>query len=409
MDIHSLFELEDATKSPVVTTESNPDNRRSGETYQQWGTRICGVVSGSMTALPPCLQKVRLDIYAEHAHNKEMLAQAKENIKTKIELCNGEIKAVNDKIDESNDKIKNYQNKIDSLKEERRQIEAGKEIVNKEQRMRMVIGLVILIPLTIYLFMFYSSTFYSAFFRDASTLTNVMNTMFDSQALTHAYNDGLFELMFVLSAPIIFLGLGYVLHIFSMSEEKSKYLKMGAILIVTLMFDCILAYKIGEQMHTLGIIIGQYPVDLDYTVSMAIKDINTWAVIFCGFIVYVIWGFVFDMIMSAYSKMDVKKARLSAIDADLKNYDEKEEAEKQVVSGLKMQIKALEAKIQTLTGKLGSDVFVSVAQIKTEMTNFFLGWIKMMTVLSMSKNSQEEAKRIFENELEGLLKDNDED
>ena len=107
--------------------------------------------------------------------------------------------------------------------------------------MRMVIGLVILIPLTIYLFMFYSSTFYSAFFRQASTLTNVMNTMFDSQALIHAYNEGLFELMFVLSAPIIFLGLGYVLHIFSMLEEKSKYLKMGAILIVTLMFDCILA------------------------------------------------------------------------------------------------------------------------------------------------------------------------
>ena len=162
-------------------------------------------------------------------------------------------------------------------------------------------------------------------------------------------------------------------------------------------------------MHTLGIIIGQFPVGEVYTVSMALQDINTWAVIFCGFIVYVIWGFVFDMIMSAYSKMDVRKARLTAIDADLKNYEEKVEAEKNVVSDLKTQIKALEAKIQTLTSKLGSDVFVSVAQIKTEMNNFFLGWIKMMTVLSMSKSSQEEADRIFKSELEGLLKENDED
>lgn len=410
MDVHSLFELEDTTKTTVPPIETNPDNRHKGETYQQWGTRICGVVSGSLMALPPCLQKVRNEIYAENAHNQEMLDQAKENIKTKIALLNDEIKTINEKIEESNDKIKEVQQKNDSLKEERRQIEAGKEIVNKEQRVRMVIGLVILIPLTVYLFMFYSSTFYSAFFREAETLTNVMNTMFDAQTFAHAYSQGgLYQLMFVLSAPVIFLGLGYVLHIFSMAQERIKYLKMAAILSVTLLFDSILAYKIGDQMHSLGIIVGTYPVGEEYTVAMAFKDVNTWAVIFCGFIVYVIWGFVFDMIMSAYSKMDIKKARMTAIDADLQNNEEKIANEKKEVSAMKTQIKSLEAKIHAMTGKLGSDVIVNVVRIKNEMNNFFLGWIKMMTVLSIEQKEQEEAKRIFESELNGLLNDNTEE
>lgn len=403
MDVHELFELATTSSNTVVSSTDNPDNRNEGETYEHWGKRICGRVEGSLNALPPCLQKVRTGIVSEQARDKDRLAQAKENIKAEINRKKGEINEINEKIADKNSKIADTQQKIDSLKEERRQIEAGKEIVNKEQRMRMIIGLVILIPLTIYLFMFYSSTFYSAFFRNPQTIVNIMNTMFDPQALTNAYNSGLFELMFVLSAPIIFLGLGYVLHIFSIAEEKSKYFKMAAILLVTLMFDCILAYKIGEQMHTLGIIIGQFPVGEVYTISMALHDINTWAVIFCGFIVYVIWGFVFDMIMSAYSKMDVKKARLTAIDADLKNYEGKIESEKNEISGMKAQIKGLETNIQTLTDKLGSHVIISVGEIEKEMNNFFLGWIQMMSMLQISQTEQDKAKKIFDSELQGLL------
>ncbi|MBR4325036.1 MAG: hypothetical protein IKP73_05880 [Bacteroidales bacterium] len=405
-EIHSMFALAD-TSVPTSVSQSvdNPDNRRQGETYEQWGTRICGVVTGSLTALPPCLQKVRNAIYNEQVHDKERIAQAKDNIKSSIERCRGEIDAVNQKILENEHRQEETVKKIDDLKQERRQIESGKEEVNKEQRLRLIIGLVIIVPLTIYLFMFYSSTFYSAFFRDPATLTNVMNTMFDAKALNHAYAEGLFELMFVLSAPIIFLGLGYVLHIFSMEKDKTKYFKMAAILLVTLMFDCILAYKIGEQMHSLGVIIGTYPIGEPYTISMAIHDINTWAVIFCGFIVYVIWGFVFDMIMEAYNKMDMRKARLAAIDADVKGFEDNLDVQKSKISELKTNVKALETKINALTQRLGTDIFISIDQIKTEMTNFFLGWIKMMTVLSISVEIQNEAKRVFENELATLTKD----
>ena len=289
--LHDLFSTSKKPKENVVPetqVQNNPESRRQGETYEQWGTRICGIVTGRLTALPPYLQKVYNSIYNEQADNIELQKAARANTQAEIERKNEEIRVVNEKIEGVNSEIDETTKKIEELKAERQEIKSGKEKVNKEQRLKLIIGLIIIIPLTFYLFLFYSSTFYSAFFRDPSSMTTVMNSMFDSNALVNAYADGIAELGFVLSAPIIFLGLGFALHFFSVQEGKMKYLKMAAILLVTVMFDCILAYKIGEQMHTFGIIIGQYPIGEEYTVNMALHDINTWAVIFCGFIVYVI-------------------------------------------------------------------------------------------------------------------------
>ena len=42
----------------------------------------------------------------------------------------------------------------------------------------------------------------------------------------------------------------------------------------------------------------------EYTISMAFQSVNFWMIIFAGFIVYLIWGFVFDFIMESHSKMD---------------------------------------------------------------------------------------------------------
>ena len=109
--------------------------------------------------------------------------------------------------------------------------------------------------------------------------------------------------------------------------------------------------------------------------------------------------------MEAYNKMDMRKARLAAIDADVKGFEDNLDVQKSKISELKTNVKALETKINALTQRLGTDIFISIDQIKTEMTNFFLGWIKMMTVLSISVEIQNEAKRVFENELATLTKD----
>lgn len=407
--IHTLFSTTKKTDGQIMSDiqkQSNSENRRQGETYEQWGTRICGIVTGRLTALPPYLHKVFNSIYNEQANNIELQKAGRANTQAAIERKNDEIRNINEKVKGFNQDIDEAKLRIDELKKEREEVLASKEKVNKEQRMKLIIGLFIIVPLTFYLFLFYSSTFYSAFFRDASSMTTVMNSMFDSNALVNAYSDGLAELGFVLSAPIIFLGLGFSLHFFSVQEGKMKYLKMAAILSVTVMFDCILAYKIGEQMHVVGIMIGQYPIGEEYTISMAFHDINTWAVIFCGFIVYVIWGIVFDMCMSAYDKMDLNKTRLDGIKKEIDICNQKVKDAKEKIQDLRQQETEAKTDVKNLMAKLGNKVYIDYASIKTEMNNFFAGWIKMMSVLSIRQDLQNEASAIYEREMNMLIPNN---
>ena len=61
--IKGLFTTKPAAVVPQTPSQVNPENLRVGETYQQWGTRICAIVNGSHGALSPYLQKVFNYIY----------------------------------------------------------------------------------------------------------------------------------------------------------------------------------------------------------------------------------------------------------------------------------------------------------------------------------------------------------
>ena len=403
--LRELFSTEKSNEVSITLQQAqiNSDTRRIGETYEQWGKRICGVVTGSLTALPPYLQKVYNYNYREQADNVQLQQAARINTQAEIDRKNDEIKVIQSKIEDAQSQIDTIHKKIEDLKVEKEEIKRGKERINTEQRLKLVIGLIILFPLTVYLFLFYSSTFYSAFFRDPSSMTTVMNSMFDSNAIYKAYQDGVSEMGFVLSAPIIFLGLGFALHFFSKQKGKVKYLKMAAILLVTFTFDCILAYKIGEQLHTFGIIIGQYPIGEVYTLTMATHDINTWAVIFCGFIVYIIWGIVFDMCMDAFSNMDLNKTRLDNIKTEIENFEQSIQSIKNDINTLRQQDNEERKEITSLMGKLGHEVYIDYAAIRTEMNNFFAGWITMMQVLSFSKIEQNKASDICKQQIATLI------
>ena len=156
-------------------------------------------------------------------------------------------------------------------------------------------------------------------------------------------------------------------------------------------------------MHTFGIIIGQYPIGEEYTVNMACHDINTWAVIFCGFIVYVIWGIVFDMCMSAYDKMDLNKTRLENIKKEIEDFEQKIKAEKDNISNLRQQETDAKNHVKDLMAKLGHEVYIDYSAIRTEMNNFFAGWIKMMQVLSIEQAKQDEASSICKREMVMLI------
>lgn len=226
--------------------------------------------------------------------------------------------------------------------------------------------------------------------------------MFDAHALENALETSFVELCFVLSAPVIFMALGFALHFFNEQKGKIKYLKIVAILCVTFTFDAILAYLIGKNLHTMEVTIGTASLDSTYGLSDALSDINTWAVIFCGFIVYIIWGIVFDMSMSAYKQLDLNRIETKRIERTISELKLQIEELKTEANKLKNNIRKLKGEIQQLELKKEREFLISYAIIREAMMDFFTGWMEQMNVLGCDLSKQVKAREEFNNILSTL-------
>ncbi|WP_019968441.1 hypothetical protein [Segatella maculosa] len=404
MKISELFNQTTATpaKPDENLNTQNPNNKQEGETYHHWGLRVCAIANGSNYTLVPYLHNVYNYIHHEQVQNEYLQEQQHKNLECQIEQKRNDIECLNQKLNVCKQAQTDYKENIDELKNEKNSLRNKAYEVNKGAKIKLLLGLVILIPLTIYLFLFYSSTFYSAFFKDFGEGANLMNSMFDANALSKALETSITELCFVLSAPVIFMGLGFSLHFFTIQKTWTKYIKMGAILGITFLFDAILAYMIGKHLHDMEVIIGTAGLDSTYGIGDAIGDINTWAVIFCGFIVYIIWGIVFDMSMSAYDQLDLNKINIKAIDKRIEEIEQQVREEKTKEQSINKEINELNNNISDLTSQISSNVIIDKAVIRTEMTNFFAGWIAQMNVLGQANIDQLSANETFKETLNSL-------
>lgn len=379
----------------------NPDARKDKETYSQWGARMCGKVGASVVALPAYLHAVYFDIKKFQAQNDALQDQLKQKIQIDLESNRNSQKLINSQIQNADAKINQIQNDINTLRSERQQILSEKERVNKEAKLKMVVGLVILIPLTIYLFVFYSSAFYSAFFKTFESVTGLSNAMFDANAVPSAFQEGFMEAIFILFAPIIFMGLGFILHFFGKGTGWSKYLKMTAIIATTLTFDIIIAYQIGKHIYD-NWVLSQLQEFPPFDVHMAITDPNFWAVIFCGFIAYIIWGLVFNLVMDAYNNLDLTKSRNKHIDDEIKACESKIAKVELTKTDLQTKLTEKQDEEKRLQNELSVTIRYNINGIQQEMNNFFTGWLNSMSALGCSQSDQAKANNTYQETLKIL-------
>lgn len=406
-NIQNLFKREKTIEvnSPTIGQQTiSPNDRRQGETYYNWGLRMCATTIGNHYALSPYLQRVYMDIYNEQAQNVELQEQFRKNTQAQIDEHNNNIESLKTQIINAENKQNENKASIEEMERQKAELRSRGKTINKDAKIKMLLGFLILIPMTFYLFLFYSSTFYTGFIMDTEDVTNtagVAMAMFNPQAFSGAFSKGLTSLFLILSFPVVFLGLGFGLHFFSVQQSRTKYVKMGAILMITFLFDCIIAYKIGKFLYDIQ---GMWQIQTEhYSFSMAIGDINTWAVIFCGFIAYIIWGIVFDMAMTAYSKLDLNREEIRTLDTKIANIKEENKKVSEQVANWNSQITDLKNSISKLMAKLGNHVNIQVSAIKQEMTNFFNGWITQMGVLGCSEQDCSIANATFQNTLKTLL------
>lgn len=305
-----LFAVKDTPPEPPAPPVKEEEKKI---TPQDHGHHQAYLLGGSVPGLKVCLQKVYFDFKEKIKHDKDKQEELKRPARISLEEYKGNIEGWDNKIKKlTEETIPGLHKKIENLKEEKAHIRKNpQEIVGDQAgRPSFYIGLTILLFLTVYLFAFYSSASYSAFFKEFSlNEIGVANSIFDAQALSKAMKDGVMELVLILTIPFVFLGLGYLIH--KLQEEKgiAKFAKIATLVLVTFIFDAILAYEITEKIYNIKKD-NNYNDVPDYNISMALTSINFWLIIFAGFIVYLIWGFVFDFVLEAFGKIDKVKVAL---------------------------------------------------------------------------------------------------
>lgn len=400
LSLNQLFPSR-ATKAPeqaLMPQPQNPNNRQEGETYHHWGLRVCAIADGGSYTLTPYLHNVYNYNYHEQIHNEALQNQQRKNIECEIEQKHNNIANLDQQLAKCIQSQAEEKDKIDELIAERQKwVDAGYQI-NKKAQIKLRIGLMILLPLTFYLFLFYSSSFCSAFLMSPDEVEDIASAMFNPQAFSYAWDKSIVIFFLMLTFPVVFLGLGYTLHSLSTQERWNKYIKMSAILMVTFIFDCILAYQIGEIL---------YPhLNPPYSPYIAIIDVHTWAVIFGGFIAYLIWGSVFGNVMDAYDKLDLNKIKIKTINDKIKNIESTIADKKIKEQKLNNQISQAKNDISSLTAKMKDKYIIDLVSIRMEMTEFFTGWLSGMHVLGKDDTQQRIANDTFERVINDVMSQN---
>lgn len=174
------------------------------------------------------------------------------------------------------------------------------------------------IGLTLYLFVFYSSTVYSSFYGNVDS---GMGGFIRASVFTEAQEKGTGSVAIIILAPFIFIGLGFLIHSClkenrarALRKKKAKYGLLGLLLFMTLAFDALMAYKISESIHYDQYIKGL--TDIPWNYNLIFSDINFFLILFSGFVVYVIWGLLLDKVMLDYENSHPEVA-LKTIESEL--------------------------------------------------------------------------------------------
>ncbi|MBL7559846.1 ABC transporter permease [Olleya sp. YSTF-M6] len=283
-------------------------------------------------------QKILKQPYIESQERERTELKKRETAKS---IYEDQIKGIEDKIDKAKFEIidvKQYPDKygIDS---------------DKRPKAQFYIGLFLLLPITIYLFVFYISATYSAFFKDFET-DSLTAAIFDSNAFAKAISDGWLEAIFVGTLPFVFMGLGYLVHMFHKIKGWKSIIKIASLYVLTFIFDVILAYLIEKKIFLYDAVLGQ-----QFSPADALGSVNFWGIIFAGFVVYIIWGLVFDFVMKEHENVDKVKVFILNQKETIKNAIKKKGELTILVDTVEKEITAIKGKITELQAKIDGFIF----------------------------------------------------
>jgi len=388
---------------PAIQLEENKQDTEfyvaeiSGANYTHRGTRDAGFAYGSPTALLPKLHAIYMELRRRiekdettQNHRKYEIEKGIREFESKKENLDKQILNEKENLNREETKIEKALSEIDSIRQNPAKITGDSTV-----KLGFLIGLIIIIFLTIYLFIFYSSAAYSAFFKNfTADDTNIVNSIFDAQAIGKAFSDGFTELVLILTIPAVFLGLGFLIHKFSEQKGFGKYFKIMGLIITTFIFDFIIAYEIVEKIYNIKKQ-GSFSEIPDMTIEKSLQQPNFWLIIFAGFVVYIIWGLVFDLVMKEHEKLDKVRYAIKSIEKKVADYKIECKAIKQKIGEYETTRNSNISEIDKLKIDL-QGVIIFFNDVREGLTFYFSGWVNYMKGAGMELSIIDDCKNIKE-------------
>ncbi|MCD9574430.1 ABC transporter permease [Flavobacterium soyae] len=352
-----LFSLKKPEDSSFKVFEENEEDREQIRiTYYQSGFAASVKATGKPIVLKACLQNLYMSFEdqcrkqkMEQDRLKQPYREEQEKNRTELKKSETAIGIYEKKEQDINENIDQIKNEIIEVKRnpDKYGIEEGKGL-----KAQFYIGLILLLPITLYVLVFYISASYSAFFKEFSN-DSLTAAIFDADAFTNAFKASWLEGVLVVTIPFVFMGLGYVIHMVQKGKGFKNILRLAALFAITFLFDSLLAYIIEKKIYEFNKTTESSP----YNLNIALGEPEFWMIIFAGFVVYIIWGLVFDFVMKEFENIDKIRAFIRGKKENLLNLEKLKTEYINKTNDFKQQIVTINGKISELQSKIDGFVF----------------------------------------------------
>lgn len=392
-ELFSIKKIEDVNTN--VIEEIDDDREQIRITYYQSGFAASVKATGKPIVLRACLQNLYSSFEDQCRRQMQEQERLKQPYKEDQEKSKIELKKLETGLSIHEKKEEDYNSQIDELKQEIVEVRKNPDKYIdgiKGLTAQFYIGLGLLMPITLYLLVFYVSASYSAFFKEFSN-DSLTAAIFDKDAFNNAFNDSWLEGILVITIPFVFMGLGFVIHMMQKGNGIKNILKIGSLFLITFLFDGLLAYQIEKKIYEFNKTLQSKPYDL----NIALSEAEFWMIIFAGFVVYIIWGLVFDFVMKEHEKLDRIKVFVRAKKEEIVNLEKQLEKTLTKVKEFKEKIFSEEGKINVLQSKIDGFVF-PVKEYLLYHSQYKEGWFQAIgTEIALAKDQKEELLQECEN------------
>lgn len=371
------------------------------QNLEEFGFKTAGKSDGSVDAFLQGLNLIRNGNIIEAGNDLEKRKKKEKEITDQVDQIEKDRAAMQQEIKKVNQiLIPNLRKKIVDLMEEIRSIKLNmteRKVASGFNKEKFTSYLILTVALSIYLFIFYSSVLYGAFFNDTLSvlessdspdLSLMLNSIFSPDALINPGKVGIFTY----GGTFFIFALGFLPHIFLHSENVWK--KYGGALFsfsLPLLLDALLAYKIDASMEQVKALIGMES-DPKFWLHP-----NFWLVILFGYLAYLVWGIIVEAAFTEWGKRD----HLAVGRAKIKLLKEKINDQETEILDHKLNICEMEKVIQlkeldkvALQKQLDSTTY-SVTEMLVSLDSYVRGFYNYLNYLFGTDLKLLECKNIY--------------